>query len=745
LLFGTCTSASSCIAVGTHVGASGLGVTLAERWNGSRWAIQPTPNPAAARVSALNGVSCSAPRLCTAVGNWVSSSGRQLPFAERWNGARWHLDPMPAPAGSQLAIPIAVACPSASKCTAVGFFVSRTGAQLNLAERWNGSRWQVQATPRLAGLAFTYLDDVSCTSSSACTAVGQTSKGTLAERWDGARWRVQATPNPAQGGGGLLGVACTSRSSCTAAGLSNAGTLAERWNGTRWRIQATPNPAGSQFIFLNGVGCSSRSACTAVGGYSNRSGGFRPVAERWNGAKWTIQRTPSPSGAQGDFLAAVSCPARLACIALGSSHGSGTPLAMAQRWTGNGWHLQRTPSPVGAAESQFYGVACTTRSACIGVGTGANEALAARWNGTRWSRQPIPTASGSSLGAVSCVSPSACMAVGLSASGNLAEKWNGTRWTMQAIPTPAGAHGSGLLGISCASASFCIAAGAYATTAAQNGPVRPLTEQWNGSKWTILATPKPAGSVQTFLGGISCTSPTDCTAAGEQHSASGRARTIAERWNGTVWTIQPTPNPSGAKNAILSGVDCTGPSACLAVGGSDQGPLAERWDGTTWTIDAMPNPPGGGQLNGVACRSGSACTAIGFTFTGAGGLLLAERWNGSAWTIQPTPLIPAAHDMGLPAIACTSKSSCTAVGGYENDGPGSVTLAEQWKGGTAAYSPPSATSSARSLRTCAPPILVSASMQAAARLAWPRWLAYRTPIPTGNPATLSAPLLRTGC
>ena len=267
---------------------------------------------------------------------------------------------------------------------------------------------------------------------------------------------------------------------------------------------------------------------------------------------------------------------------------------------------------------------------------------------------------------MTCVSETDCVAVGGSNAGTLAEQWNGTRWAIQPIPSPAGAHGSGLIGISCTSASDCIAAGAYNTTSSQSGPVRPLTEHWNGNRWTILTMPNPAGPVQTYLNGISCTSPSACTATGEQHSAAGIVHTVAERWDGTSWTIQPTPNPVGAQFAFLGGVDCTGPSACLAVGASDQGTLVERWDGTAWSIDPTPNPRGGGQLNGIVCRAESACTAIGFTFSGADGMLLVERWNGTAWNIQPTPLIPAAHDMGLPAIACPSTSWCSAVGGYEN-------------------------------------------------------------------------------
>jgi hypothetical protein len=98
----------------------------------------------------------------------------------------------------------------------------------------------------------------------------------------------------------------------------------------------------------------------------------------------------------------------------------------------------------------------------------------------------------------------------------------------------------------------------------------------------------------------------------------------------------------------------------------------------------MPTSPGA-QLTGLACPAPAACTAVGFTFTSSGGMLLAERWNGTRWRIQPTPLLPAAHDISPPAVACPARTACTAVGGFENDGPGSVSLAERWRGnGTSA-------------------------------------------------------------
>jgi len=287
------------------------------------------------------------------------------------------------------------------------------------------------------------------------------------------------------------------------------------------------------------------------------------------------------------------------------------------------------------------------------------------------------------------------MAVGGSDSGVLAERWNGTRWRIVPAPTPKGAVFSGLGGVSCLSPSFCMATGAYSASSSESGPVKSLAERWNGKKWAILPTPNPAGAVQSYLGGVSCTSPSACTTTGEQHSATGIVHSLAERWNGTRWRVQPTPNPPGVQFASLPSVDCTGPSACLAVGGSDQGTLAERWNGTRWRIQPTPTPSGGGQLTGVACPAPAACTAVGFTFTSSGGMILAERWNGTRWRIQPTPLLPAAHDISQPAVACPARAACTTVGGFENDGPGSVSLAERWQGSgtSAAQTAPGAFSS----------------------------------------------------
>jgi hypothetical protein len=97
--------------------------------------------------------------------------------------------------------------------------------------------------------------------------------------------------------------------------------------------------------------------------------------------------------------------------------------------------------------------------------------------------------------------------------------------------------------------------------------------------------------------------------------------------------VQTIPNPVGV--LLLSGVSCTAANACTAVGdydygsiSADYGTLAERWNGTTWAIQATPNPTDS-QLNGVSCTSATACTAAGdYSGSSPYGLTLAERYLG---------------------------------------------------------------------------------------------------------------------
>ena len=175
-----------------------------------------------------------------------------------------------------------------------------------------------------------------------------------------------------------------------------------------------------------------------------------------------------------------------------------------------------------------------------------------------------------------------------------------------------------------------------------------LAERWNGTKWRIQPTPNPSSPGGGILNWVACPSPSACTAVGASVDATANPlATLAERWNGTRWRIQPTPNPAGVQGPPLQGVACTSPSACTAVGGSfANASLAEQWDGTKWVIQASPNPEGqifDLMLWSVACPQPLHCMAVGkyasfapqFTATLAPQLTLAEQWNGSNENAQP--------------------------------------------------------------------------------------------------------------
>src|SRR5205085_124752 len=129
------------------------------------------------------------------------------------------------------------------------------------------------------------------------------------------------------------------------------------------------------------------------------------------------------------------------------------------------------------------------------------------------------------------------------------------------------------------------------------------------------------------------------------------------------WTVQPTPNPAGAVYSYLSAVTCTSPKACLAVGYSSKMatlgvPVAERWNGTKWTIQHIPSVPGADHthLYSISCTSPRACTAVGYSNTVSGAATVAETWNGKRWSIQHTPNPHGAQYSYLNSVSCASDS-----------------------------------------------------------------------------------------
>jgi hypothetical protein len=372
----------------------------------------------------------------------------------------------------------------------------------------------------------------------------------------------------------LEAVSCTVSSNCWAVGTfaSNGAGLnqALHWNGTNWSQVTVPSPGGTasgDSSELFGVHCKLSTNCWAVGDYEN-GGPELNEALHWNGSKWSVVPTPAPGGRTSSSvneLFDVWCTGASNCWAAGDYGGFSGPnetvFNQALRWNGTKWSVVSTPSP---------------------GGTGANDA--------------------SVLKSVRCTSAGNCWAVGDYQSGgpglNEALRWNGTSWSLVTTPDPGGTAAgdfSYLAGLSCSSATSCWAAGGYGTKGTQLTSLNQVLH-WDGGQWSRAATPNPDGTgtgARNLLAGVACTSASNCWAVGDYGSISDGVGTVlneALRWNGTTWSLTATPDPAGTGNGvtnILNGVRCASATSCSAVGTQIPGQFnlneALLWNGTNWS------------------------------------------------------------------------------------------------------------------------------------------------------------------
>ena len=115
----------------------GRELTFAESWDGSAWTVQPTANPAASQGSSLSAVSCTSATSCTAVGQYQSSNvvnfGALQTLAETWDGTTWTIASTPNPSTTHDLL-LGVSCGTSQVCTAVGQAADVGGVEANLIE-----------------------------------------------------------------------------------------------------------------------------------------------------------------------------------------------------------------------------------------------------------------------------------------------------------------------------------------------------------------------------------------------------------------------------------------------------------------------------------------------------------------------------------------------------------------------------------------------------------------------------------
>jgi hypothetical protein len=193
-----------------------------------------------------------------------------------------------------------------------------------------------------------------------------------------------------------------------------------------------------------------------------------------------------------------------------------------------------------------------------------------RWNGGSWAIVASQAAYFGTLSSGSCPVPTTCFAVGERngepASAALIERSLGGNWKIMASPLPAGTRNSRLGGVACASTTSCFAVGTL-YFGSLSDPTRAFVERFNGKHWQPITSLGLSGSIAATLSGVACTSPTNCVAVGTTTRA-GATQPLIERWDGTRWLPETSASTAGPRSTTLAGVACASAQTCFAVGDS---------------------------------------------------------------------------------------------------------------------------------------------------------------------------------
>jgi hypothetical protein len=297
---------------------------------------------------------------------------------------------------------------------------------------------------------------------------------------------------------------------------------------------------------------------------------------------------------------------------------------------------------------------------------------------------PNPGTSSNFLNGVAALSASNVWAVGTYGNGNgsfpLVEHWKGSKWTVASSPTIKAGSAYTLNGVIALAANNAWIVGAYNNA---SNIQQTLIEHWNGSKWSIVASPNVA-SLFNVLTAVSATSARDIWAVGNSSGINGY-QTLIEHWNGSKWSIV-----AGTHAGQLNSVKAISSNNAWAVGNSpaknSTQTLIEHWNGFKWS--AVASPGTGFPINNLsavaalspsniwAAGDGTSSPAPSATYTP-----LIEHWNGSRWSIVKS-LLQGTSDL-VNGVAAVAPNNIWVVGDYRSStdpmGP-YYTLIEHWNG-----------------------------------------------------------------
>jgi len=345
-------------------------------------------------------------------------------------------------------------------------------------------------------------------------------------------------------------------------------------------FKVVPTPNENFNNGLNAISASSPSDIWAVG----------QSAIHFDGTKWTAFPVPMIKGDNTSSLGGVvDISPTEAWTAGGVNLGEANPGQVIERWDGTQWNIVTGPTFAAGDDPDPKAMTATSANDIWAIGSLLSNGgeilnfLFEHWDGTSWTATAIPTNDAFLFGA-SADATNDVWAVGFTGPENdssrtLVMHYDGTSW--KTTPSPSVGSGASQLNGVVALAPNDVWAVGFST------PVRPpksaatltLIEHWDGTSWTVVSSPN-VGPNSVFqsnrLEGITAISPTDIWAFGSYFLAngSGNQKTLLLHYDGTAWSIAPSPNPTTGDflSDILSAGVAVSPNDVWIVGSEDEPP-----------------------------------------------------------------------------------------------------------------------------------------------------------------------------
>jgi len=304
----------------------------------------------------------------------------------------------------------------------------------------------------------------------------------------------------------------------------------------------------------------------------------------FDGTEWSVVPAPGIGGnnLSSNLLGVVDISPSLAWAVGNLAQPGDQPQQVIEQWNGTEWSIFPGPKFPPNSQAILQSITATSANDIWAVGSFGEGifpfCLFEHFNGTAWTAQVVKQTDLQNLLNVSADAPNDAWAVG-TMSGNplmtFATHWNGTKWTGLKHMPNVGTGNNQLNAVLALASNNVWAVGFSTPTAAQQSQSQTLIEHFDGTSWSVVPSPNVGSndSQVNKLVGLTANSPDDIWAFGSFISPDGlRTMTLVLHWDGTSWTIVSSPDPTkGFLDDVLATGVVPSPGNVWIFGSAEEG------------------------------------------------------------------------------------------------------------------------------------------------------------------------------